>query len=121
MSDAIETRSSSQLAPNSSLAVISLIFGIMGFSLLPLAGSIVAVITGILAKNEIQDSGGALSGEGMATAGLVLGWVGLGLSVVIGCCVGALFIVPFCLFPFGMMFQQGGEWWVVPSLLWSMV
>jgi len=61
--------------PTSSMAVVSLVAGILGLSLFPFVGSIVAVITGNMAKNEIRDSRGALGGEGLAKAGVILGWI----------------------------------------------
>jgi hypothetical protein len=83
--------------PTNDKALISLIAGILGVTLLPLIGSIVAVITGGMAKREIRDSAGAYGGDGMATAGLVLGWIGIGLSLVGLCVFGAIFAIPFCI------------------------
>lgn len=83
--------------PTNDKALISLIAGILGLTILPLVGSIVAVITGRIAKQEIRDSGGAYGGDGMATAGLVLGWIGIGLTVIGVCVFGVLFAIPFCL------------------------
>ena len=40
----------------SSLAVVSLVSGILGWSLLPLIGSIAAIITGHMARAEIRRS-----------------------------------------------------------------
>lgn len=70
-------------ARTSTLAIISLIAGFTGWTILPLLGSIVAVITGHLAKNEIRDSAGALQGDGFATAGLIMGYISLGLGLCI--------------------------------------
>jgi len=42
----------------STLAIISLISGILGWTIFPFIASIVAVITGHLAKKEIRESGG---------------------------------------------------------------
>ena len=88
----------------SSLAVISLISGIASFFIVPLLGAIAAVITGNMAKKEIRQSAGRLSGEGMATWGMILGWVNIALSVI-GLCLGllaflGLFTLPFCFIPF---------------------
>lgn len=69
--------------PNSNLALASLILGILGWTILPTLGSIGAIITGHMAKNEIKGSMGALGGDGMATAGLVLGYA----NIAIGVCV----------------------------------
>jgi hypothetical protein len=44
-------------------------------------GSILALVFGYIAKREIQESNGAQGGEGMATAGIVLGWIGVGLVI----------------------------------------
>ena len=83
--------------PTSNMALVSLIAGILGLSIFPLLGSIVAVITGQMARREIRESAGTLGGDGLATAGLVLGWIGIGLSVI-GLCIGGVFIaIPFCL------------------------
>jgi hypothetical protein len=87
---------------NSSMALISLISGILGLTLLPFVGSIVAVITASMAKKEIRESGGTLSGDGMATAGQVLGWIGIALTVL-GLCIGGLVVlVPLCLVMLGL-------------------
>jgi hypothetical protein len=67
--------------PTSTLAIVSLIAGVTGWTIFPLLGSIVAVITGHLAKNEIRNSAGALQGDGFATVGLILGYLSLALGV----------------------------------------
>jgi len=84
-------------ASTSTMAIISLVAGILGLSLLPLLGSIIAVITGPIAKRDIAASGGAQSGEGLATAGAILGWVGIGLSVIGLCITGVAVGLPLCI------------------------
>ncbi len=69
----------------STLALVSLISGILTWVMLPLLGAIVAIITGHMAKSEIKKSMGALSGDGLATAGLVLGYLQVGISVLCAC------------------------------------
>jgi hypothetical protein len=67
-----------------SAAVCSLCFGI-GQMLIPIVGAVVAVVCGHAAKSQIRRTGEA--GDGMATAGLVLGYLGLiipFLLIVIG-------------------------------------
>ena len=64
------------------LAVVSLVFGILGWTLLPFLGSLVAVVCGHMARGEIRRAQGALEGDGMAVAGLVLGYLVIGLSVL---------------------------------------
>lgn len=70
------------LKQTSSAAVISLISGILGWTLLPWLGSIVAVITGHMARAEIRRNSDTLEGDGMALAGLILGWSMLMLSIL---------------------------------------
>lgn len=69
----------------SGLALASLILGICGIVLClgPLAG-IPAVICGHVAQSKIKQSGGALSGGGMATAGLITGYISIVMIFVIG-------------------------------------
>ena len=66
----------------STLAVVSLIFGILGWILIPWIGSLVAIVTGHLARGEIRRSPATLDGDGMAIAGLVLGYAMLALSLL---------------------------------------
>ena len=58
---------------SSSMAVISLIAGIASFFIVPLLGAIAAIITGGMAKKEIRQSGGRISGLGMANWGVCTG------------------------------------------------
>jgi len=57
------------------LAVASLVAGILGSFLLPILGSITAIVTGHLARARIARGDG--DGDGMAIAGLTLGWLSL--------------------------------------------
>ncbi len=63
-------------------ALASLLTGIFGLVLFPIA--IVAIILGHMSRSEIRKSNGRLKGNGMATAGLVMGY-------------GAFAIIPFVL------------------------
>src|SRR6267154_2709860 len=66
----------------SGMAIASLVLGILWIYWL---GSILALAFGYIAKKEIRDSNEPIEGSGLATAGIVLGWVGIGtLTVVIG-------------------------------------
>ena len=58
----------------SSLAIISLVSGILGWTLAPWIGSIVAIVTGHMARAELRRNPDTMEGDGMAIAGLVLGW-----------------------------------------------
>ena len=71
------------------MAIVSLVAGILGLTILPLIGGVVALYTGYSARREIEASYGELGGEGYATAGIVMGWISLAL-VGIGCLYLAL-------------------------------
>ncbi len=91
----------------SSLAVISLISGIASFFIVPLLGAIAAIITGGMAKREIRQSAGRLTGGGMATWGTILGWLNIVLGLLV-LCVGLLgffgaISLPIC----GVIFANG--------------
>jgi uncharacterized Zn finger protein (UPF0148 family) len=79
----------------SGMAIASLVMGIAGWTLLPLLGSILALVFGYAARREIRQRPDELTGEGLAIAGLVLGWIMVGLSVV-GLCLG---VIALCLIP----------------------
>lgn len=68
--------------PSSNMALVSLIMGILGWLVLPIIGSVLAVVFGHAALGEIDRSEGQIGGRGMAQVGLVLGYVALGLSVL---------------------------------------
>ena len=61
-------------APTSGKAVASMILGICSFFFSILTG-VPAIVLGHLAKTEIRRSGGRLQGDGMALAGLILGYL----------------------------------------------
>src|SRR5699024_7672259 len=62
--------------PTNGLAVASMILGVLWMYWL---GSILALIFGYVARRQIRARGE--SGDGMAIAGIVLGWVGVGTLV----------------------------------------
>jgi len=100
--------------PNSTLALVSLITGILGLTFIPLLGSIVAVITGPMAQKEITESHGTLGGEGLAKAGIILGWIGIGLGII-GICIGGFLIaIPFCMALFAI--SRDGMNLILPTL-----
>jgi hypothetical protein len=69
-------------ARTSTLAIVALVSGILAWVCLPFVGALVAVICGHLARGEIRGAAaGSIEGDGMAVAGLVLGWLQLILIV----------------------------------------
>jgi len=63
-------------------AVVSLVCVILAWTALPLLGSLVAIVAGHGALRQIRASDGLETGEGMALAGLVLGWIQIGLLLL---------------------------------------
>jgi len=90
------------IAPGTSgTAIASLIFGILSWLMLPFIGAIIAVILGHIARSEIRRAPpGTIEGDGLALAGLILGWIQLGLAI----CV-FLFVTFFVLAPLLLRFH----------------
>jgi uncharacterized membrane protein len=61
------------------MAIASLVLGVLW---LYWVGSILALIFGYVAKKEIRESNDQIEGKGLATAGIVLGWVGIATMVL---------------------------------------
>lgn len=80
------------ILPNSTLAIVSLVSAILGFTIAPVIGTIVALITGYMARNETRSIPPKASGDGLATAGIIMGWVQVALLVVGICCTIAYLI-----------------------------
>ena len=68
--------------PINSLAVASIVLGFTSYFVLPVVGAIAAVVTGHMAKKEIRANPYKYSGEGFATAGLILGYAHLALAFI---------------------------------------
>jgi hypothetical protein len=62
------------------MAIAALVAGIAGFTFVPVLGSILGVIFGIIALNKIKQTG--YRGRGMAIAGIITGAASLVLGVV---------------------------------------
>jgi heme/copper-type cytochrome/quinol oxidase subunit 2 len=57
-------------------AIASLVFGIIG-------GVLLALVFGYIALSQIRRSGGRQGGRGLALAGVTLGWVWLGIVIIL--------------------------------------
>jgi hypothetical protein len=71
-------------ARTNGLAIASMVLGILWLYWI---GSVLALVFGYTAIRQIDRSGGNESGRGMAIAGIVLGWVGIGtvtLVIILG-------------------------------------
>jgi len=71
------------------LAVVSLVMGIIWYGWI---GSILALIFGYIAKSQIDALQGRQKGRGFAIAGIVLGWVGVGILALV--IIAAIVIKP---------------------------
>jgi Domain of unknown function (DUF4190)/zinc-ribbon domain len=63
-------------------ALISLVLGVLSLISFSILAGIPAIILGKMSRENIRASSGRLTGEGMATAGRVMGWVSVGLAGV---------------------------------------
>jgi hypothetical protein len=81
------------------LALFSLIAGICSWVFLPFIAAVAAVVMGHMARKQIAESNGTQGGDGMAVAGLILGYSHLVLS-----CLAGAFVL---LMVFGMFAAVG--------------
>jgi hypothetical protein len=66
-----------------STTTISFMFGVLGICFTPLfVSAIIAIIAGHLAQREIRRAAGQLGGKGQTQAGLIMGYLGLGLNFI---------------------------------------
>ena len=80
-----------EVRQTSTYAIISLVAGILGWTLLPVLGSLGAIIFGHMARAEIRRSAGTIGGDGLAIGGLVLGWLNVA-SVIALIVVAVMFL-----------------------------
>jgi hypothetical protein len=73
-------------------AIVSLVSGVLAWLGLFGLGGIAAVICGHVAKGQIRASGGLQGGDGLATIGLVLGYINVAITVM-AVCLGILIMV----------------------------
>lgn len=65
----------------SALAIWSLVLGILGLLCFSCLTGIPAIICGHIGRSKIKLSQGALTGDGMALAGLILGYIGTVITI----------------------------------------
>jgi hypothetical protein len=63
------------------LAIISLVASLAGVFIVPIIGQIVGIITGHMGLKQIKER--AEKGHGLALAGVIIGYVTLGLTILI--------------------------------------
>ena len=65
------------------MAIVSLVLGLVGLICCLGVLSPVALVLGIMSRGKIRTSAGALRGEGLALAGIILGAVGILWLVIV--------------------------------------
>lgn len=65
----------------SGFAIASLLMAVLWFAG---AGAVLALVFGYRARRQIRDSAGRTTGSGLATVGIVLGWIGVAIVVAGG-------------------------------------
>lgn len=73
-------------------SIVSLVAGVLGWLGIFGLGGIVAVVAGHVAKNQIRANAGRMAGDGLATAGLILGYLNIAFTLV-GLCVLLLLVL----------------------------
>ena len=59
-------------------AIVAVVLGVLWFAGI---GSVLALVFGYRGRREIKSSGGSQKGSGLATAGIILGWIGIAILV----------------------------------------
>jgi dihydroorotate dehydrogenase len=90
----MDSSNNTPLLPTSTMAIVSVVAAILGFSAVPVIGTVVALVAGYAARKETRAVPPTASGDGMATAGIVMGWIQVGLGVLSVICF-ALYLLFF--------------------------
>jgi hypothetical protein len=77
------------------MAIAAMVVSLASLLTCPIVG-VVGIILGNRARNEIRSTGE--DGDGMALAGIIVGWIAIGLTVLYVCLFAGMFSLPF-LFP----------------------
>lgn len=73
-----------QQLPTDGMAVASLVLSISSFIFCPVVMAVLGVIFGYMSLTKIEDSRGAVGGSELARAGIIIGWINIGLTVLVG-------------------------------------
>ena len=80
-------------------AIASMICSIAGLMMCLFVGQIIGIVLGYSARNEIRASQGMLTGEGFATAGIIIGWIGIGIDILLVLFYAVIFAMFIANFP----------------------
>ena len=81
----------------SGTAIAALVLAICSFVVFPVVPAIIALVLARSASDDIDSSGGRVSGSGLVTAARIVAWINLGLSVLVVLLFVSLFSLPFVL------------------------
>lgn len=76
--------------PTNSMAIAAMVVAIAGLAMCPMIVCAVGAVLGHVAKKQISETGE--DGDGFALAGIIVGWIGFGLSLL-GVAAYAVFII----------------------------
>src|SRR3990167_992856 len=79
--------------PTNALAIASVICSAASWVVAPLFAAIIGVVLGHMARKAIREGGGAESGDELAVAGLVIGYVHLAFTLLLLVAIGIFFAV----------------------------
>lgn len=65
------------------MAIVSLVAGLLSWFLCPLLGGIVAIVTGMMGRKDIRAEPQRWDGDGLALAGIILGGVNLAIYLFV--------------------------------------
>lgn len=73
-----------QQLPTDGMAVASLVLSISSFLFCPVITAVLGVIFGYMSLTKIEESRGTVGGSELARAGIIIGWINIGITVLIG-------------------------------------
>lgn len=89
----VQTSVLSAPLPTSGLAVASLVLSILSWFMLPVIGAVVGLVLGYSARQNTRGVAPTESGDGIATAGIVISWIHIGLATCVCVALAALFML----------------------------
>jgi hypothetical protein len=95
--------------PTNTMAIVSVVAGAASWLGFPLAAALVAIYCGHRARSELRQRGAAETGDGLAVAGLALGYTNV-VGTIIGCVVATVVFGGFfaALAALGIVAESGG-------------
>lgn len=80
-------------APTDGFAIASLALSIFSFVGCPFVAAILGLIFGYISLSHIEESNGALGGEPLARAGVIISWIHIGLVLLTGVLILILVLI----------------------------